>query len=312
MRRHFIQGLALLCVLFVSLSAVSVRADEKVTLVYTNSLNGALDYCRCKSDPKGGLVKRATEIREIQKAYPNVVLFESGDFASYDPDPLLYGYLVQAYRHIKYDAILFGDQEFSAGIPNFLRYKNELPFVCDNIVIKNENRWEQFATRTITLKRGGLVIGVIGTIAPSAFRYYSRGITGSVRVSGQVDEIRKDVKALRNDGAGLVVLLSHSGYEADCELEKDIPGVDIIIGGHSQTLLKNPVKGVNAIIVQAGAGGAHIGILECVVSKDGIRSYKNSFRRPDENRPADDAYIRSLITRYQEETEKEFKKMRFK
>ena len=69
--------------------------ERRLTIVYTNSLNGYIDFCHCKGDPKGGLVKRATEISKIRKQFKNVFLFETGDCFTYDPDPLLSEYLIK-------------------------------------------------------------------------------------------------------------------------------------------------------------------------------------------------------------------------
>ncbi|HDP79422.1 MAG TPA: hypothetical protein ENN21_01120, partial [Spirochaetes bacterium] len=75
-------------------------ADGTITLVYTNSLNGNIDYCHCAANPNGGLVKRATEIKSIRKSRPGVVLVETGDFLPADNDPGLAAAILEGYRHI--------------------------------------------------------------------------------------------------------------------------------------------------------------------------------------------------------------------
>jgi 2',3'-cyclic-nucleotide 2'-phosphodiesterase (5'-nucleotidase family) len=72
------------------------------------------------------------------------------------------------------------------------------------------------------------------------------------------------------------------------------------------------VKIGNALIVQAGSNGAHIGILELTVDRGRVISYRNSFRRPDEFRPADDPHIRGLINEYREKMKKDSGAVRFK
>ena len=216
-------------------------AEKKLTIVYTNSLNGYFDYCHCKNDPRGGLVKRATEIKKIQKQYENIILFETGDFFTYDPDHLLAKYLIRGYRHIGYDAVLFGDQEFSIGIEKFLEHRTDLPFVCNNLLIRRGS-WRRFFKRYRILERGSLRIGVIGTIAADVFRYYPRTLTKRLKILDQVREIKRDIGTLRKRGVDIIILLSHSGYERDISLQGQIPGIDIIIGGHSQTLVKRPKR----------------------------------------------------------------------
>jgi 5'-nucleotidase/UDP-sugar diphosphatase len=284
-------------------------AEKKLTIVYTNSLNGYLDYCHCKNDPRGGLVKRATEIKKIQKQYDNTILFETGDFFTYDPDHLLANYVIRGYRHIGYDAVLFGDQEFSIGIEKFLQHRKDLPFVCNNLLIK-KGSWRRFFKRYRIIKRGGLRIGVIGTIASDVFRYYPRTLTKRLKILDQVQAIKHDIDTLRKRGVDIIVLLSHSGYERDISLQRELSGIDVIIGGHSQTLVKRPKRWKNAIIVQAGADGAHIGILQLTIDGEKI-SFSNSFKLPDEFQPADDPYIRSLIREYRNTLKKQMKELRF-
>ncbi len=304
-------------ILFILLSSVLLfpadlkGSDERrLTIVYTNSLNGYIDFCHCKGDPKGGLVKRATEIRKIRKQFKNVFLFETGDFFTYDPDPLLSEYLVKGYRHIAYDAIIFGDQEFSIGIEGFLKFRKKLPFICNNLLLK-KNKWQRFFKRHRIIKRNNITIGVIGTIASDAFRYYPKKLLQRIKILDQIHEIRRDIKKLKGEGIDIIVLLSHSGYERDIILQKKIEEVNIIIGGHSQTLIKKPRRWKNSIIVQAGADGAHIGILELAIEKGNIKSFRNSFRRPDEFHPADDRYIRKLINNYKIEIKKETENLKF-
>jgi 2',3'-cyclic-nucleotide 2'-phosphodiesterase (5'-nucleotidase family) len=284
--------------------------ERRLTIVYTNSLNGYIDYCHCKGNPRGGLVKRATEIRKIRKQFKNVFLFETGDFFTYDPDSLLSAYLIKGYQYIGYDAIVFGDQEFSIGIEGLLKYRGDLPFICNNLLLK-KNTWQRFFKRYIIIQRGSIKIGVIGTIASHAFKYYPKKLLSRIKIRDQIQEIKRDIRALKGEGIDIIVLLSHSGYERDIKLQEQIKDISIIIGGHSQTLIKKPRRRKNSIIIQAGADGAHIGILELSLEKGRITFFRNSFRLPDEFHPADDRYIRKLIDNYKREAKKETEKLKF-
>jgi 5'-nucleotidase len=157
----------------------------------------------------------------------------------------------------------------------------------------------------------GIRVGVIGTIAPGAFDFYDAAIRSGVRVSDQEMEIRADLASLREKHPDIIVLLSHSGFDRDRELADRFPGVDVIIGGHSQHLIDTPCVRGKTIIVQAGMNGAHIGILE--LTREAGRTVKcsNSFLQPDDKTPGDDRGIRALITRYQQETRRKYKNVRF-
>ncbi len=192
-------------------SAFGRGKGRTVIIVYTNSLNGNIDACKCKEEPNGGLVKRAAVIKSLRKQYGDIFLFETGDFFSYDPDPLLARYIVKAYKYISYDAVSFGDQEFTIGAGMFLKFRNDLPFLCNNISIKT-GAWGKPFKRYRIIRKKGIKAGVIGTISKSSFRYYSRDITAEIKISDQIREIKKDVALLKRKGVDLIILLSHSGY----------------------------------------------------------------------------------------------------
>ncbi|TAL30142.1 MAG: hypothetical protein EPN93_20170 [Spirochaetes bacterium] len=286
--------------------------EGSFTVVYTNSLNGHLDYCHCKEDPKGGLVKRATEIRALRTRYGDPLLVETGDFFAYETDPLLAEYVVKAYARIGYDAIAPGDQEFSGGIELITAHRYALPLLSDNLLVYDLFAWQPLFRRATAVERGGLKIGIIGSMHPDSFRYYPAKITDRVRVIDQLAEIRRDITALTAAGADFIILLSHSGYENDVALQKALPGVGLIVGGHSQTMIGTPLPAAGSLIVQAGSNGAHIGILELTVRDGKIVSFRNSFRLPDDTQPDDDPEIRALIREYEKKAEAESSKLRFR
>lgn len=287
-------------------------AREAVTLVYTNSLNGYLDYCHCKAEPNGGLVKRITEFASIRGAHRNALFFDTGDAFTYDPDPLGSKYIVRAMKLAGYDAMAPGDQEFASGADVFIGFAGELPFLCGNLQVQRGGRWITPLPGMRIMEKAGVKMAVIGTISQDAFKFYPESVKRSVRVLDQVSNLKKSIREAEGKGAKFIVLLSHSGHERDLELAGAIRGIDVIIGGHSQTLTKQPVKVGDTLVVQAGSNGAHIGILELTADNGNVVTYKNSFRRPDEFRPADDPRVRRLIVEYREELKKSSDAPRFK
>lgn len=306
---HFI--FSALAVTAMLINSTALIAGQSVTLVYTNSLNGNIDFCHCKADPNGGLVKRAAEISNIRAKYSNIILVDTGDFFTYEPDALLAEYLVKSFKYIGYDAIQFGDQEFTIGPDSFLKYKDMLPFVNNNLLIKKNGADEKPFRRYIVIEKGGIKIGIIGSISSDSFKYYSADLLEKIKISDQIKEINNDIVSLKKRKINLIILLSHSGYENEILLQNKLTGVDVIVGGHSQTLIKDPPD-KRPLLVQAGTNGAHIGILELVLDKGKIKSFKNSFLWPNDSAPEDDKYIRKLINDYKAEADKKFKELRFK
>ncbi len=288
-----------------------IEAAGKMTVVYTNSLNGYFDDCNCKEHPKGGLVARGTELAKIRKEFAGVFVFETGDFFTVDRDPILEKYLIRAYKYLNYDALTFGDQEISAGVNEFLKYGTELPFVNNNIRLKIDGKFQQKFERFRIIEKYGIKAGVIGTMSMDAFKYYPKNITDDVVVWDQIAEIEKDVQALKEKKVTIIILLSHSGYDQDKIIAQRVKGIDLIVGGHSQTMMKNPEKVGDTIIVQAGTNGANIGILELAIGNK-ITIIKNSFRLPYLKITAEDKEIRKMINEYMAEVKAGSGNLKFK
>jgi len=83
-----------------------------------------------------------------------------------------------------------------------------------------------------------------------------------VQFLDQHEAARQAVDELKEQGADVIVAISHSGVDEDRELAQDVPGIDVIVGGHCHTALYEPVLQGTTIIVQAGSLGIYLGQLE--------------------------------------------------
>lgn len=293
-----------ICIFFIILLStqnIFPQNKQQIVFLYTNSLNGIMDACQCAADPKGGLVKRGYAITQLRKKYTNTVLLESGDFCSYYPDTLLTKYIIKGYKHIGYNAVGIGDQEFAAGVDTLYQYHNELPFVCANLQYFAGGKWQQ-PKSLLTVTIGNTTIGITAVIDNDAFKYYPNEITSKIKIGNPNEALEKVITNLNNN---FIVVLSHLGFEKDKEIALKFPQIGLIVGGHSQTLVKKPVKVGNTLIVQAGPNGSRIGVLRAIVTGKYISSYEHSFVLPKWEDP-DDPAIEKMITEYNEENAKRF------
>jgi 2',3'-cyclic-nucleotide 2'-phosphodiesterase (5'-nucleotidase family) len=84
--------------------------------------------------------------------------------------------------------------------------------------------------------------------------------------------IKQAVVKLRNEGANLIIFLSHMGYDVDLELAEQLSGlVDVIVGAHTHTVIDQPEVVSNVIIVQAGSYGQYLGELKITVDTDKMK-----------------------------------------
>ncbi len=288
---------------------------DTLTLLFTNSTNGYLESCDCPDNPFGGLVRRATLVKELKKDNPQVILLDGGDTLSPYPDALSAKYVFLAMEKVGYDAIALGDQELILG-RDYIKSeieKNELPFYSANLTTCQGDTCSYLAPSHLIKEIGNLKVGIISVISPKVFTFFPRDkmkdfkvLSATETVHGFVDNFRKEVD--------LIIVVSHSGYEEDVNLAKQIPGIDIIIGGHSQTLVKDAVGKNNTLIVQAGEKGQYLGKLDLKFDEKEKRgnhpfsSYQYQLLPLTKDIP-DDQDVRNLVVEYQQEIEKAGKKL---
>ncbi len=113
---------------------------------------------------------------------------------------------------------------------------------------------------------GGVKVGLFGLLTPS-----TRTISdlGDVKLRPLEDSARASIAALRQQGAEIVVLLSHLGVDDDRKLAGDVHGIDVIVGGHSHTRLEQAIHVGPTWITQTGARFDRLGRIDLAVSPDG-------------------------------------------
>ena len=329
--------LALLC-----LSPVSARLAEtaRLTILHTNDTHGHLlpfsypqgSYASGELDGLrertsiGGIARRAALVRriraELEPAGTRVWLVDAGDFS--DGTPFSTEYRgeadVAAMNAAGYDFATIGNHEFNYALAQTKKLLGlaKYAILCANAVERSTGRPLVEASRIETA--GGVRIGLFGLITREAASYPAakEGLT----VLDEVETARKMVALLRQQ-SDIVVLISHCGDDMDGTLAASVPGIDIIVGGHSHSRLPSgefvwrtddlradEVNGT--VIVQAHQWGGELGRLDLLFEKDSsgtwrVDRYRARLLPITSDMPADpavaevvDRFWRPLIPRYGE------------
>jgi len=296
--------------------AVIKELPNKLTIVYSNSANGHFESCNCPENPYGGLVRRATIIKDIRKNAGDILLVDSGDNLKPYPDPLLGKYILKMFALMSYAALGIGDQDLINGsfwLNDIIEKQTygDLPFLCSNAQLCDDKLCWNLTKPTIVKKVGKYKVGIISIISPGIYFFYPADKKPQgLKIKSSSETIKTYIDVLRNqEKVDVVVLLSHSGYDVDQKLAKQVPGIDVIVGGHSQTLLDPPATVNNTIILQAGENGQRLGRLTLTFDDYGKRvSYNNDFTLLTKT-IADDEAIRGLINQYLEENKEKAKQL---
>ncbi|MEK7813396.1 MAG: redoxin domain-containing protein, partial [Candidatus Desantisbacteria bacterium] len=276
-----------------------VGKPNTLTILFSNSTNGYLESCNCAENPFGGLVRRAALIKEIRKDNPCMLLLDSGDILPPRQEPLLAKYTLLSMERMNYDLIALGDQELIMGteyIRSEIEEKN-LPFYSANLAICQDKTCSYLAPSHLIKEIGSFTVGIISIISPEVFTFFPKDLIKNLEIADPVKQVQGFVQAFR-DKVDLIVVVSHSGYEEDLRLAKQVKGIDVIIGGHSQTLVKKASVVPGTLIVQAGEKGQYLGRLDIRFDeKKKIISHQYQLL-PLTKDIVDDEDVRALIGQY--------------
>lgn len=177
--------------------------------------------------------------------------------------------MLEHMSRVGYDAMALGNREFHYARGVFARRVRQaaFPLLCANVTDLRHHINHGFR-RTHVREVAGIRVGFVG-VTPVQYPDDSlwRPLFG-FRFSPPAEAISCLVRDLR-PRVDLVILLSHLGYKADCRLAAEVEGLDVIVGGHSHTVLEEPHRVGSTAIVQAGSHGRFLGRMRLRVGADG-------------------------------------------
>lgn len=266
------------------------EAAHRLTLLHVNDFHSRHEPvdaralgCTAGDTCFGGSPRLAAAIREQRAAAEadgrTVVLLDAGDqFQGSLFYTAHHGMAELAVQHaVGTDAMALGNHEFDNGPAVLGRYvaAARFPVLSANIDVTAEPALAGLVRPWAMIERGGLRIGVVGLTTAETRTSSSPG--PNVRFDPPGPALVRAAAAARAAGATLVVALSHLGLPADAAL--DVPGVAVVVGGHTHTLLSNDEAGAagphpvvsphGPLIVQAGCYGRYLGRLDLDLAADG-------------------------------------------
>lgn len=220
---------------------------------------------------KGGVVRRATFIRQERARHKDMLLFDSGDFSQGSPYYNLFKGEVEIkmMNEMGYDACTIGNHEFDFGLDNLARLCRmaAFPIVCANYDVRG-TVLEGLVKEYTVIERDGIRVGVFGLGAPLE-GLVAHANFGNVKFEDPVAEGQRVADLLRDqEECDLVVCLSHLGWEgeeySDVELVENTRNIDIVLGGHSHSYFEGPrfypnLDGKKVPVQQMGKHAAFVG-----------------------------------------------------
>ncbi len=266
-----------------ALSAGAASADYSLTILHTNDFHSRFEPISkydsgCKPEDNaegkcfGGSARLVSAVEAARAKTNNSILVDGGDQFQ---GSLFYTYYkgkaaAEMMNKLGYDAMTVGNHEFDDG-PEVLRdFINavEFPVVMSNADYSGEPLLAGKLTKSVVIERGGEKLGLIGLTPRDTDELASPG--KNVIFKDPAESVQAEVDKLTAEGINKIIVLSHSGYEVEKAVAAATTGVDVIVGGHSHTLLSNtdkkaagpyPTMVGNTAIVTARSYGKYLGVL---------------------------------------------------
>ncbi|MBX5221302.1 LysM peptidoglycan-binding domain-containing protein [Rhizobium sp. NLR8a] len=244
----------LLTASMLALSAGAAFADYELNILHINDFHSRIESinkfdstCSAEEEGKkecfGGAARLKTAIDQRRQALSgkNVLLLNAGDNFQGSLFYTTYKGAAEAefLNLMKFDAMTVGNHEFDDsedGLATFLD-KVQFPVVTANVKASAASKLGDRIKPSLVLDVGGQKIGIVGAVTNDTAELSSPG--PNVTIEDDVQTITSAVQDLKSQGVNKIIALTHVGYPRDLAFIAKIPDVDVVVGGHSHSLLSN-------------------------------------------------------------------------
>ncbi len=287
--------------LLFSTPAPGATKSETIVIFHMNDIHAQID----------NFAKIAPVIDQERKKNPNVFFMNAGD--NFSGNPVVDQYIpkgepiLQLLNRLKVDVLELGNHEFDYGqeILKDAMKKARYSMICANVkVVPGEGAILHQPKPYVILKtKKGTKIAVLGVIQtekdshiPSTHPSKLKGLVFSEGV-----ETAQQYRYLKKK-SNVFIALTHLGYDADELLAQQMPELDIIAGGHSHTVIKDPKEINGVLITQAGSNARNLGRIEFTV-ENGKITWKKGELIDVASLKYEDPAIKTMIAKFNDNPE---------
>lgn len=227
----------------------------------------------------GGLDRTAALVNAIRadRGEDKVLLLDGGDTwqGSYTALKTDAQDMVDCMALLRPDAMV-GHWEFTLGAERVLEIIDSMqyPFLASNIV---DTDWEEpVFESTAMYEKGGVRVAVIGQAMPYTPIANPRWMFPEWSFGLRTNLLQQNVDKARDEGAEVVVLLSHNGFDVDQQMARTISGLDVILTGHTHDAVPEAVNIDNTLVLSSGSHGKYLGRVDLQVKGGKVVDYSSS------------------------------------
>lgn len=255
------------------------KNKPQLLILHTNDTHSQIDPLPAnhnKYPNQGGIVARANLIAQYRQQHEHVLLLDAGDFFQGTPYfNRFHGVLeMKLMSQLAYDVVTLGNHDFDigvAGLMNAQQYAN-FKFVNANYDF-GQTAMAAVVQPYQIIQKGPYKVGIFGLGVDLNGLVHASNFDG-IRMKDPYQSATEVIQVLQQQDCNLIICLSHLGYQyedptkpSDLLLAEKIPGIDLILGGHTHTFMDAPTKVTNTAgqdvwIHQVGWAGVRLGAIE--------------------------------------------------
>ncbi|RWS24108.1 hypothetical protein B4U80_02021 [Leptotrombidium deliense] len=191
----------------------------------------------------GGIARLVYKTKLLRKQIPNLLYLNAGDTFVGTVWYTLFKWkiLAEVVKRMRFNAMSFGNHEFDDGVEGLAPYVKEVakfvPTLACNLDVSKEPRLRDLVHKSFIFNIEGRKVAVIGYVTPETAEISAPGPT--LKFNDEIECIKNEVKRLKHHGINIFIALGHSGFEFDKKIAQQVPDIDIVVGGHTNTFLWN-------------------------------------------------------------------------
>ncbi len=290
---------------------------KKFTILHSNDMHGDFLAESMGGEGKliGGLALLSGYLNRVRREEENVLYVISGDMVQGSLIDSEYKGIstIEIMNYLAPDVVTLGNHEVDYGLPHllFLEKMANFPIVNANMYIAKYNKRVMQPYHIINV--AGFDIMFIGIITEAVLQSLKmdRLVGTFISLEEASAEIGKICNAYKDEDIDLTIVLTHIGFESDQQLAALLNpqwGVDMIIGGHSHTILEQPAVVNDILVAQAGTGTDQIGRFDIVVDDDtnAVVDWKWQLLPVDDTLAEPDQELQKFIDSFKEVVDRKY------
>jgi 5'-nucleotidase / UDP-sugar diphosphatase len=242
----------------------------EITIMHTNDIHSRA----VANNAELGYARIATLVKNARAGNPNTLVLDAGDTLHGLPIANLErgASITRLMNAVGYDFMTVGNHDFNYGQDRLYELEKQLsfPILAANVYKNGKRVFKAWEIKVI----GGVRVGIFGVTSPeNSYKTDPKGIEG-ISFTDPVAEAKKVVAELAKK-ADIIICISHVGMDessdpTSIDIAAMVPGIDIIIDGHSHTTLENALKAntTGTLIASTGSYGTALGRIDLVVGVD--------------------------------------------